>query len=70
MEPSADKTTLTMWVSTRDQSELTSDQALTGVVNLFMEVCAMIGVDPHSAVDAFFKTARENRAADASGDFN
>lgn len=57
-----------MWVSTRDQSELTDDQALTGVTNLFMEVCARMDIDPHVAIDAFFKTSIHDRAESADDD--
>lgn len=65
MEVSKDKTTLSSWVSTSDQSELSPDQALTGSVNLFIEICAMLDVDPYLALDAFFKTSKnETKAKD------
>lgn len=55
-----------MWVSTRDQTELTNDQAITGLTNLFMEMCARMDIDPHDVIDAFFKTNGDTLAADAS----
>lgn len=64
MQTSEDKTTLMAWISTRDQTPLTKPQALTGAANIFVEICAMMDVDPYQALDVFLQTAQDDKAED------
>ena len=64
MQTSEDKTTLMAWISTEDQRPLTQDQALTGVANLFIEICAMMNADPYDVMNRFFEEAPDSKASD------
>lgn len=64
MQNSEDKSTLMMWVSTSDHSELSGVSALTGMVNLFLEVCATVDADPFQVLETYFHENPDWKAGD------
>lgn len=70
MELSEDKTTLMGWISNKSQEPLTPNQAITGAVNLYVEICAMMKVCPYEVLNTFWEEAADTKAADADGEFS
>jgi hypothetical protein len=53
-----------MWVSTCEGEPLSAPAAVTGMANLFLEVCAAVDLDPFDALQTFLQENPDWKAGD------